>query len=61
MDYGILGSSDLDQASPLAAKLQTDFLLPLRHYHGITILLDLDTQNVLWSKNATAHLCIKII
>ena len=29
MDYGILGSSDLDQASPLAAKLQTDFLLPL--------------------------------
>lgn len=29
MDYGILGSSDLDQASPLAAKLQTDLLLPL--------------------------------
>ena len=29
MDYGILGSSDLDQASPLAAKLQTDFLLPV--------------------------------
>lgn len=29
MDYGILGSSDLDQASPLAARLQTDFLLPL--------------------------------
>ena len=29
MDYGILGSSDLDQASPLAASLQTDFLLPL--------------------------------
>ena len=28
MDYGILGSSDLDQASPLAASLQTDFLLP---------------------------------
>ena len=28
-DYGILGSSDLDQASPLAARLQTDFLLPL--------------------------------
>ena len=27
--YGILGSSDLDQASPLAAKLQADFLLPL--------------------------------
>ena len=23
--YGILGSSDLDQASPLAAKLQADF------------------------------------
>ena len=29
MDYGILGSSDLDQASPLAAKLQTSLLLPL--------------------------------
>ena len=28
MDYGILGSSDLDQASPLTASLQTDFLLP---------------------------------
>lgn len=27
--YGILGSSDSDQASPLAAKLQADFLLPL--------------------------------
>ena len=29
MDCGILGSSDLDQASPLTASLQTDFLLPL--------------------------------
>ena len=29
MDYAILGSSDLDQASPFAAKLQTDLLLPL--------------------------------
>lgn len=29
MDYGILGSSDLDQASPLAAKLQTNLLVPL--------------------------------
>ena len=29
MDFGILGSSDLDQASPLAAKLQTGLLLPL--------------------------------
>ena len=29
MDYGILGSSDLDQASTLAAKLQTNLLLPL--------------------------------
>ena len=29
MDYGILGSSDLDQTSPLAAKLQTNLLLPL--------------------------------
>lgn len=29
ISYGILGSSDLDQASPLAAKLQADFLLPL--------------------------------
>lgn len=29
MDYGILDSSDLDQASPLTASLQTDFLLPL--------------------------------
>ena len=29
MDYGILGSSDLDQASKFAAKLQTDLLLPL--------------------------------
>ena len=29
MDYGILGSSDLDQAPPLAAKLQTSLLLPL--------------------------------
>lgn len=29
MDYGILGSSDLDQASALAAKLQTNLLLPL--------------------------------
>ena len=28
MDYGILGSSDLDQASPFAAKLQTNLLLP---------------------------------
>ena len=29
MDYGILGSSDLDQASKFAAKLQTNLLLPL--------------------------------
>ena len=29
MDYGILGSSDLDQASKLVAKLQTDLLLPM--------------------------------
>ena len=29
MDYGILSSSDLDQASPLAASLQTNLLLPL--------------------------------
>lgn len=29
MDYGILGSSDLDQASHFAAKLQTNLLLPL--------------------------------
>lgn len=29
MDYGILGCSDLDQASPFAAKLQTKLLLPL--------------------------------
>ena len=31
MDYGILGSSDLDQASPFAAKLQTNLLLPLSY------------------------------
>ena len=29
MDCGILGSSDLDQTSPFAAKLQTKLLLPL--------------------------------
>lgn len=29
MDYGILGSSDLDQASKLAAHLQTAMLIPL--------------------------------
>ena len=29
MDYGILGSSDLDQASAFAAKLQTDLFMPL--------------------------------
>ena len=29
IDYGILGSSDLDQTSPLAAKLKTNLLLPL--------------------------------
>lgn len=29
MDYGILGSSDLDQSSVVAAKLQTALLLPL--------------------------------
>ena len=29
MDYGILGSSDLDQSSVAAAKLQTALLLPL--------------------------------
>lgn len=29
MDYGILGSSDLDQASAFAARLQTDLFLPL--------------------------------
>ena len=29
MDYGILGSSDLDQASAFAAKLQTNLMLPL--------------------------------
>ena len=29
MDYGILGSSDLDQASKFAAKLQTNLFLPL--------------------------------
>ena len=29
MDYGILGSSDLDQSSKFAAKLQTNLLLSL--------------------------------
>ena len=29
MDYGILGSSDLDQAPALTAKLQTELLVPL--------------------------------
>ena len=29
LDYGILGGSDLDQASALAAKLQTSLLMPL--------------------------------
>ena len=29
MDYGILGSSDLDQASVFTAKLQTNLLLPM--------------------------------
>ena len=29
MDYGILGSSDLDQTSPFAAKLQTTLFMPL--------------------------------
>lgn len=29
MDYGILGSSDMDQASAFTAKLQTKLLLPL--------------------------------
>ena len=29
LDYGILGSSDLDQASPFAAGLQTRLLVPL--------------------------------
>ncbi len=29
MDYGILGSSDLDQAGKLTAKLQTELLMPL--------------------------------
>ena len=29
IDYGILGSSDLDQASPFTAGLQTNLLLPL--------------------------------
>ena len=29
MDYGILGSTDLDQTSPFAAKLQTSLLVPL--------------------------------
>ena len=29
MDYGILGSSDLDQAGKFTAKLQTELLLPL--------------------------------
>ena len=29
MDYGMLGSSDLDQASPFTARLQTSLLVPL--------------------------------
>lgn len=29
IDYGILGSSDLDQASPFSAKLQTNLVLPI--------------------------------
>ena len=29
MNYGILGGSDLDQASPFTAKLQTNLLLPM--------------------------------
>lgn len=29
LDYGILGSSDLDQASPLAARLMTSAIMPL--------------------------------
>lgn len=29
LDVGILGSSDLDQASPFVAKLETDLMLPL--------------------------------
>ena len=33
MDYGILGSSDLDQTRKLTAKLQTELLLPLIYPH----------------------------
>ena len=33
MDFGIIGSSDLDQASVLAAKLQTNLLMPLFYPH----------------------------
>ena len=29
MDFGILGGSDLDQSSPVAAKLLTDLMMPL--------------------------------
>ena len=29
MDYGILGSSDLDQASPFTARLETALMMPL--------------------------------
>ena len=29
MDYGILGSSDLDQASPFVAKLEMNLLVPI--------------------------------
>ena len=31
MDYGILGSSDLDQSSPAAAKLMTNLMLPMMY------------------------------
>lgn len=47
MDYGILGSSDLDQASPFAAKLQTDLLVPL-----IYPLLRMGSSKAVFCKNA---------
>lgn len=49
MDYGILGSSDLDQASPFAAKQQTNLLLPLIY----PVIRDGQVKNRLLQKRLT--------
>ena len=57
MDYGILGSSDLDQASPIAAKLQTNPAADLSVYSRRTVQESIAAKTPHAAKVGNGRLC----